>query len=296
MAYVNLSRRGFVGAVAGLGAARGRNHVLPAMNLYPRRAWRRGVAGFGARGLGVSFPQVMVAVPQPGGAVTQMPTAETSLANAAAQNINDPSQFTAAFNSPEYSSPAAFSANMIAFAKTLCMNSWAPYTCVGFDPVTMGQKYANIVFDGLRAIILSSTGKSVYDTWVSKPPAVTPDYTPPVIQAPYNPASVPGSSALPPPPVLPPVQSAPVPLPPVLQTVAGSPGVTPNPYSGLPLPGSPQWYALFGGTNPNPPAAGSSSSSSNTAPPLQTAAPNWPLIGGAALLVIGGLYALGGSR
>jgi hypothetical protein len=265
MAYVSLSR--------GLGAARGRSHVLPGMSLYPRRSWRRGVAGFGGgRGLGVSFPQVMVAVPQPAPfPPTEMPTAETELANAAAQNINDPSQFTAAFNSPDYASPAAFSASMIAFAKTLCEHSWSPYTCVGFDPVTMGQKYANIVFDGLRSIILPSTGKSVYDTWVNKPPAVTPGYTPPVIPAPYNPASVPGSSALPTPPPLP-----------VSQPVAVSPA-TPNP-----PPGSPAWYAANPGAGTNPAAIVSGDGS---AP-----APNWPLIGGAAALLLGGLYFLGGSK
>ena len=282
MAYVNLAK--------GLGAARGRNRVVS--DLYPRRPWRRGIAGFGAarsRGLGVSFPQVMVPVPQPGGVVTEMPTAETSLANAAAQNINDPSQFTAAFNTPEYASPAAFSANMIAFAKTLCMNSWAPYTCVGFDPVTMGQKYANIVFDALRANILPSTGKSVYDTWVSKPPALPSSYTPPAAQTPYNPASVPGSSALPPPPAsnAQPVSPGVSMVPPPLGGLTYTPGGTfvSGDGSGVSMVPPP-----LGGMTYTAPG-GSSISLTDSA-----GNPNWPLILGGGALLLGGLYFLGGSK
>jgi hypothetical protein len=279
MAYVNLARR------SGLGAARGRSHVVGG-DLFPRRPWRRGIAGFGvrSRGLGVSFPQVMISVPQPGGNVTQEPSAETSLANAAAQYINDPTQFTAAQNTPEFASPAAFSANMIAYAKTLCQYSWSPYTCVGFDPVTMGQKYANIVFDALRGIILPSTGQSLYDTWVNKPPVLPPSYTPPVIQAPYNPASVPGSSALPPPPALPPVASNP-------QPVAAPPVSTPGQVMGS---------TTYSSNPPGTLVSGDGSGSSVGLPSIalvdSSGNPNWPLIAGGAVLLLGGLYFLGGSK
>ena len=155
----------------------------------------------GLRGLGMAQPpQVMVPVPQPGGVVTQMPTAETQLANAAYQYVADYTQFLQPNNTPEYQDPITFTANLIDYAKTLCYGSWAPYTCVGFDAVSKGTQYANQVFDALKGITLSSTGKSVYDTWLARPVAITPTYTPPILPAPYNPAYVPGSNQLPPPP------------------------------------------------------------------------------------------------
>lgn len=148
----------------------------------------------GLRGLGATLPQqVMVSVPQPNGSTTQMPTAETSLANAAYQDANDYSQFVATTNAPDYATPADYMANMIEYAKELCYNSWAPYTCVGFDPVSRGTYYANQVFAALKATPYGST--NVYDYWVAHP--VAQSYPTPTPQQPYNPADVPGSSVLP---------------------------------------------------------------------------------------------------
>ncbi len=193
------------------------------------------------RGLGqMAAPQqVMVSVPQPApDPPTQMPTAETSLANAAYQDVEGYTQFLQAQNDPQYQSPAAYTANMIAYAQTLCMASWSPYTCVtnsggSFNPTTMGTQYANAVFAALKSIILPSTGKSVYDTWVANPPSTYSNYTPPQPVQPYNAGSVPGSSVLPtppsnpnvlnnvaPPPITPPVTNPTSVLnpPPVVQT------------------------------------------------------------------------------
>ena len=151
-------------------------------------------------------PQVMVAFPQPAPEPpTQMPTAETSLANAAYQDVEGYTQFLQAQNDPQYQSPAAYTANMIAYAQTLCMASWSPWTCVtnsggSFNPTTMGTQYANVVFAALKSIILPSTGKSVYDTWVANPPQTYSNYTPPAPVQAYNAGNVPGSSVLPTPP------------------------------------------------------------------------------------------------
>lgn len=158
------------------------------------------------RGLGIMAqpPQVMVSVPQPyPDPPTQMPTAETSLANAAYQDATDYTQFTQASNYPEYNSPAAYTANLIDYAQTLCYGSWAPYTCKtnaggAFDPTAMGTQYANAVFASLKATPYGASG-SVYDYWIAHPPSTDSNYTPPAQIQPYNPANVPGSSVLPPP-------------------------------------------------------------------------------------------------
>lgn len=151
----------------------------------------------GLRGLGMAQPpQVMVPVPQPGGVVTQMPTAETQLANAVYQDVNDYTQFLQASNTPQYQNPNVYAANLLAYAQSLCYGSWAPYTCVGFDPSAMTTKYMNALVTALQGIILPSTGKSVYQTWLDHPPAVTSTYVPPADTTPYNPANVPGSNTL----------------------------------------------------------------------------------------------------
>jgi hypothetical protein len=262
MAYVNLVR--------GLGAARSRSRVLPGLDLYPRRSWRRGVAGFGSRGLGLSFPQVMVAVPQPLG-VTEMPTAETSLANAAAQLANDPT--STAIDLPDL---AAITANLISFAQTLCQASWAPYTCAGgFDPVAMGQKYANLVWAALQSNISPVSGQRNYNPL---PGAVAPPSTA-ILPGAFDPAAVSGSSAL---PALP----------------AGSSYYSSSQPSGVFVPKTPTAYAQGS-------AAGASASSSTPTPAglvsgdgsnSAAAVPNWPLIGGAAALALGAMYLLGGRN
>lgn len=151
----------------------------------------------GLRGVGMAQPpQVMVPVPQPGGVVTQMPTAETQLANAVYQDVSDYTQFLAASNTPQYQNPNTYAANLLAYAKSLCYGSWAPYTCVGFDPDAMTAKYLNVLATALQGIILPSTGLSVYQTWLAHPPAVTSSYVPPADTTPYNPANVPGSNTL----------------------------------------------------------------------------------------------------
>ena len=290
MAYVNLAK--------GLGAARGRGRVLPGINLLPRRPWRRGVAGFGGRGLGLSLPaQVMVPVPQPGGTFTQEPTAETSLANAAYQDANDYLQFTASSNSPNYSTPAAYTAGMIQYAQTLCMGSGAPYTCFtnsggSFDPTAMGTQYANVVFAALKATPYGST--NVYDYWIANPVPTSSGYTAPAPVQAYNPASVPGSSVLPTPTV-----SAPMPTP-TTQPVASSPvpAVYVPPSSAVT---STQTAPTSLPVTSSPQAAAASSSASAAALPFislvdSAGNPNWPLIAGGAALLFGGLYFLGGSR
>ena len=113
-----------------------------------------------------AVPQ-FVTVPLPGGTTSQEPTALYQLQEAVQQDLQDYMQFLAGSNSSQYANPAAYTANMIAFAKGLCNYSWSSYTCSGFDPVSQGQAAAQAVFAGLQAIILPSTGKSVYDTWVS---------------------------------------------------------------------------------------------------------------------------------
>lgn len=176
----------------------------------------------GLRGLGGAMtmpPQIMVSVPQPAGdPPTMEPTAETSLANAAYQDANDYSQFTAASNTPNYATPAAYTANMIQYAQTLCYGSGAPYTCFtnsggSFNPTTMGTQYANAVFAALKATPYGST--NVYDYWVAHPIPVEVGYTPPAPVTPYNPQNVPGSSVLPTPPT---VLTPPTTTPPVTPT------------------------------------------------------------------------------
>lgn len=147
---------------------------------------------------GLPYPsQAMVPVPQPNGTTTQMPTAETSLANAAYQDANDYMQFVATTNAPSYATPDDYTANMIEYARELCWPSWGPYACpAGYDPVAMGTKYANQVFAALK--LTPYNGTNVYAWWVAHP--VAQSYATPPPNTPYNPVNVPGSSVLPTPP------------------------------------------------------------------------------------------------
>jgi hypothetical protein len=225
--------------------------------------------------------QVMVTVPGVDGTTTQLPTAETSLANAAYQDANDYVQFLAQYNDPQYTSPAAYTSNMIAYAQSLCYGSWAPYTCIGFDPVAKGTQYANAVFAALKAVILPSTGKSVYDTWIANPPKQYSDYTPPATQQPYNPANVPGSSTLP-------VSNT-------LNNVAPTPvSVTPLPATSVLNPPVQNWFPL----NPDQIANGTTGESllpdmSGATSWLQS---NWMLVAGAVAAVVILPSLLGGRR
>lgn len=243
------------------------------------------------RGLGIMAqpPQVMVSVPQPyPDPPTQMPTAETSLANAAYQDATDYTQFTQASNYPEYNSPAAYTANLIAYAQTLCYGSWAPYTCKtnaggAFDPTAMGTQYANAVFASLKATPYGASG-SVYDYWIAHPPSTDSNYTPPAQIQPYNPANVPGSSALPPPPN-------------VLTNVAPTPITTPvtNPTNALNPPVQ-NWFPV----NPQAIANGTTGGSVLGLPDLSSATTwlqsNWMILaaGVAAVVILPSL--LGGKR
>lgn len=238
----------------------------------------------GLRGLGsmAAPPQVMVAVPQPSPLPpTQEPTAETSLANAAYQDANDYMQFVAGNNSPNYANPAAYTANMIEYAKELCWPSWGPYVCpAGYDPVAMGTKYANLVFASLKTTPYNGT--NVYDWWVSNPVSSS-GYTPPAQQTPYNPASVPGSNQLPVPPN-------------VLNNVAPTPITTPvtNPTNVLNPPTG--QFPI----NPQSIANGTTGGTILGLPDLSGATTwlqaNWMLVAGglAALVILPSL--LGGKR
>lgn len=230
----------------------------------------RGVQGLGAL---AQPPQVMVPVPQPNGTVTQMPTAETSLANAAVQDANDYMQFVATTNAPNYATPADYLANMIEYARELCWPSWGPYVCpAGYDPVAMGTKYANVVFAALKNTPYSGT--NVYAYWVAHP--VAQSYATPPPNTPYNPGSVPGSSVLPTPPpnTLPGV--APVPV-----------SVTPAPGTNVLNPPPQNWFPL----NPTQIQNGTTGGSILGLPDLSGATAwlqtNWmPLAAGLAAIVI----------
>ncbi len=231
------------------------------------------------RGLGMTAPpQVMVPVPQPNGTVTQMPTAETSLANAAYQDVQGYEQFTTANNAPEYATPAAYLANMIEYAKELCYPSWGPYVCpAGYDPTTLGTKYANQVFAALKTIPYNGT--TVYAYWVAHPVAASYDTPPP--QQPYNPVNVPGSSVLSPPPNT---------LDNVAPVTYGGPVTNPTSVLNPPVQ---NWFPLNPTQIQNGTTGGSNIDLSGAESWLQT---NWVLVaaGIAAVVVLPSL--LGGKR
>lgn len=247
-------------------------------NLMPVGFRPRGMAGLGT----LSFPQVMVAVPQPSPLPpTSMPTAETEVANAAAQLANDPT-----VTAQDLPNLAAITASLIAFARTRCNNSWAPYTCAGgFDPVAIGTKYANLVWAALQSDISAVSGKPNYNP---APGAVPPTYGAPAVQAPFNPASVPGSSVLPPPPSSPPPTFTPAP----------APGMTYTPGQTLPTPSTP--LGSGAGVSMQPPQVPgmtyTAPSSSTPAFNLQNfVSSNWLwLAGGAAALYF--MSSSGGGR
>jgi hypothetical protein len=171
-----------------------------------------------------------------------MPTAETEMQNAAAQYVNDYNQFLQAYNTPEYTNPAAFTSNMIAYARTLCMHSWSVYTCAGFDPVSAGTKYANLVFSKLQQIAVNPNDPasiSVYAKWLASPPSVTPDYTPPApVTQPFTPSALPPAIvATLPPAVVNYVPPSPAP-------VSGAPAPASSP---VPLPAVQTWFPPIAG-------------------------------------------------
>jgi len=225
------------------------------------------------RGLGMSAPaQVMVPVPQPGGLTTQEPTAETSLANAAYQDANDYQQFVATSNAPNYANPAAYTANMIEYAKELCYVSWASYVCpAGYDPVARGTYWANQVFAALK--LIPYNGTNVYAWWVAHPIPASYDTPPP--QTPYNPASVPGSNTLDN------VAPSPVSVDPGVPTSALNPPVQ-------------NWFPL------NPTQVANGTTGESTLPDMSGATSwlqsNWMLVAGAVAAVVILPSLLGGKR
>lgn len=111
----------------------------------------------------------VVMVPTPWG---DRPSAETMMQVLAQQALGTPNGFVWGAAGTGAVKPAEMVGSFIDYAKTLTELSWAPYTCIGFDPALRALYYANLVIETLKQIPASYANwpdpeASIFDVWTS---------------------------------------------------------------------------------------------------------------------------------
>lgn len=120
-------------------------------------------------------PQVRVTIPATGTFPgSNEPTAETMMQALTDSTVNYPAGFMSGAAGSGNLTPPQFVNSFITYAQSLCQGPYAPWTCVGFDPVSRGQYYANLVISILKTIPAASYNQSftgsIYDAWVQGVP------------------------------------------------------------------------------------------------------------------------------
>ena len=126
-------------------------------------------------------PQARVDIPATGSFPgSNQPTAETMMQELVNQQVNYPEGFMS--GSSGAANPAALTSQTVAYAQSLCQGMYAPWTCQGFDPVSRGNYYANLIISILKTIPASAYNQSftgsVYDAWVQGVPVNIYAYPP----------------------------------------------------------------------------------------------------------------------
>jgi hypothetical protein len=113
-------------------------------------------------------PTTFVSWEGPPGVINTTASPESDLQNMAAQFINDPLQFD--WGGVPATTPQEFIDNVVSYAQSRAA-SFPKASPVGYDPVAMGTKYANLVLDSIKKIPYDTVGSShyasVYDAWAA---------------------------------------------------------------------------------------------------------------------------------
>jgi len=113
-----------------------------------------------------------VNVPQPGGTITRMASAEYNLSESISQDIRGHRNFLYAPEEldPQYRSPSAYRVNFVVYATTLTKFSYSKAIVPeGWDPIEAGTRYANLLFDVLKNIPVNQNdpaSNNAYDAWI----------------------------------------------------------------------------------------------------------------------------------